>query len=454
MRNEPTLRFLPQSDGKQPLFMWLTIPALKLIEDPLIAGRLVSVMAGLGSLFAIAVLTFVLTKNLFLASLSALIYAVTPFSVFFDRLSLVDSLLSFFGLASLVFGYLLVTRPRLDLAMLLGFALGGGLLTKTPALIFYLWQIILALFYFRPNPKNFKTDGFKLLGGWITALIISQAMYAVLRLGPNFHLINFRNQDYVFSVAEVLRHPLNPLIGNLKTSFNWLVSLFTPSLFLLLPLALLKNKRLTLFLTSVSLLPLLAQAFVIKAYTSRYILYAAIPLLILSAQGLSALSIKIKGKAFYLLYLLVFSWPFFLSLKYVFTPEKVNMPGDMRYGYLGGWTAGWGQKQVAEYLIDLAKQGKKIVVVTEGYFGTLPDGLQIYTQKYPRITVIGSPQPVFSLPESLLNTSKENEIFLLLNRSRNLLKANELERLTLVASYPKPPRPDGSREFLDFYSFE
>ncbi|MBM3209681.1 hypothetical protein FJZ40_05350, partial [Candidatus Shapirobacteria bacterium] len=37
MRAEPTLRFLPLFDGKQPLFMWLVIPFLKLISDPLVA---------------------------------------------------------------------------------------------------------------------------------------------------------------------------------------------------------------------------------------------------------------------------------------------------------------------------------------------------------------------------------------------------------------------------------
>ena len=40
MRAESSLRFLPLSDGKQPLFMWATIPILKIFTtDPLLAGR-------------------------------------------------------------------------------------------------------------------------------------------------------------------------------------------------------------------------------------------------------------------------------------------------------------------------------------------------------------------------------------------------------------------------------
>jgi hypothetical protein len=51
MKAEATLRFLPMTDGKQPLFMWMLMPMLKLIEDPLLAGRLLSVASGLGSLW-------------------------------------------------------------------------------------------------------------------------------------------------------------------------------------------------------------------------------------------------------------------------------------------------------------------------------------------------------------------------------------------------------------------
>ena len=222
MRSEPSLRFLPLSDGKQPLFMWATMPSLKIFSDPLVAGRMVSVIAGIMSLFGIAFLTFVLTQNFFLSSLASLVYAVLPFSVFFDRMALVDSLLSAFGLWSLGLGALLIKKTRLDLAMLLGFAIGFGQITKSPAIFFYLWQpfLFLALFDFRS--KDVKKRLIKLVGAWVVALFISLAVYNILRLGTNFHLIGSRNQDYLFSWREVFAHPLNPLIGNLETTIFWL----------------------------------------------------------------------------------------------------------------------------------------------------------------------------------------------------------------------------------------
>src|SRR3989337_667974 len=104
MRAEPTLRFVPLSDGKQPLFMWLTIPLFKIFSDPLIAGRIVSGFSGLGTVIGIFVLTQLLFKSRKMSLLASLIYAISPFSIFFDRLALADSMLSMFGVWALVFG--------------------------------------------------------------------------------------------------------------------------------------------------------------------------------------------------------------------------------------------------------------------------------------------------------------------------------------------------------------
>src|SRR3990167_4061230 len=49
MANEPTLRFLPLSDGKQPLYMWVLMFVIKYFSDPLFIGRLLSVATGVGT---------------------------------------------------------------------------------------------------------------------------------------------------------------------------------------------------------------------------------------------------------------------------------------------------------------------------------------------------------------------------------------------------------------------
>lgn len=452
MRHEPSLRFLPLSDGKQPLFMWATIPSLKLFNDPLVAGRMVSVFAGVMSLFGIAFLTFVLTENLLLASLSSLIYAVLPFSVFFDRMALVDSLLSAFGLWSLGLGALLIKKPRLDLAMLLGFAIGLGLITKSPAIFFYLWQPLLFLFLFDFKAKGARNRLLKLAGTWLVVLLISQSIYNILRLGTNFHLVGSRNQDYLFSIRQVLTHPTNPLIGNSKTTILWLWYLFTPPLFLCLFTSFFGRFRKTSFwVIFLCLFTLLTQASVAKVYTSRYILFAATPLILPITLGLHELGTRLKKT--WLVLSIFLLWPFFLSVVLVASPQKANLPFDMRSGYLEDWTAGWGQKEIADYLIAKSSEGKKLIVGTDGFFGTLPDGLQIYTQGASNITVIGGSPAITTIPESLVNSliDKDNLVYLVANASRVNLSSEDLSRLTLINRFEKPTRLNGTHESLLFY---
>lgn len=448
MKAEPTLRFLPLQDGKQPLFMWILMPIFKIIKDPLIAGRLLSVFAGLGSLLGLTVLSFLLFNSILVSLTTAFLYAIVPYTVFFDRLALVDSLLAMFGIWSLVVGYLYVKKPRLDLSLILGGVLGFGLLTKSPAIFFYFNQLILALLLFK---KSHLRGVIKLFAGWLVAFIISQGIYNILRLGPNFQMVGNRNQDYLFSFAEILNHPLNPLIGNLKSTFSWIINLFTLPLAIMIPLAFIpkKNRRFVLSLFLVSAFPLFIQALVAKVYTPRYLYFAILSLIILIALGLNW--IAKKQKKLNLLVIIILLFPFIASIKYILTPDKVNMPWRMRNGYLEEWTAGWGQKDFVKYLINLANQGGTIVVGAEGYFGTLPDGLQIYTEGVPNITVIGVGQPLVKIPESIQNTSKDNLIFLVLNKSRNNLKPHDLQKLELIKTYPKPARSNGTQEELQIY---
>ncbi|PIZ24647.1 hypothetical protein COY48_01810 [Candidatus Collierbacteria bacterium CG_4_10_14_0_8_um_filter_43_86] len=450
MRAEPTLRFLPLSDGKQPLFMWSTMPFLKLVSDPLIAGRLVSFFAGFGSLVGIGTLALLLFSDPFIALFSSLIYAIIPFTIFFDRMALTDSLLAMFGVWSLVFAVKFANTLHNEYAMYLGFAIGGGLLTKSPAMIFYFWTLLAILFTL--DQKKITMDLVKkLLWGLFLSLFISQAMYAILRLGVGFQMIGTRNQDYVFSIKEILSHPTTPFIGNIETTLNWLFLLFSPTVLLLGVLGYLNSKvrRQYVLLIIVSLAPLLYQAFVAKVYTSRYILYAVLPLIPLAGLGLHWL-FSHKGLLIKSSITLFLSLPFLISLVYLFNPALAPMSFDMRNGYFEEWTAGYGQKEVARYLIDEASKGKKIVVFTEGFFGTLPDGLQIYTEGNKNITIVGSTYYVSEIPSGLLNTSSDNLRFLVLNKSRNHLSAGDLSKLELIKEYPKMVRMDGTRESLQF----
>ena len=438
MRAVSSLRFLPLSDGKQPLFMWLVIPFLKFIHDPLIAGRLVSVLAGLGTMIGVFIASLLLFKKKQIAFFAALLYTITPFTLFFDRMALVDGLLSFFGVWFFVLGVMLVKKKQLDLALIAGMILGLGLLTKSPALFFaLLLPTTLLLFNFKE--KDSLLLFFKLIFLWGAVYFLAFAIYNILRLGPEFQMIAIRNKDYVFSLSEVFKHPLNPFWGNIKKALNWFWILLTPPIFILGPIgfffALKKQFREALLIFIWIVLPLGGESAIAKVYTSRYVLFVVPLFLLFSAYGLMEIFNRFKNKILVVLFLsILFVFPIYQSLLLIVYPSAAWLPENERSGYLELWSAGYGIREAADYLKEVAKK-EKVLVGTEGYFGTLPDGLQIYLEKVPGITVIGVGQPITEISSKLTDGLKDNRVFLLVNDSR--LKIADLSRLKLINKYPK-----------------
>ena len=452
MRAESTLRFLPLSDGKQPLFMWLVIPFLKLFTDPLLAGRLVSVTAGAATLVGIFLLAYALFKSKKVALVTALIYAVSPFSFFFDRMALADSLLSAFGVWTLFLALVAFRNLRLDFAMLSGFGLGGGALTKSPAIFYALMLPITWLLARFPKRKMERLIHLiKLLGLFLVTLGIGWGLFNILRLGPNFQMIGLRNRDYIFPVSHLWTNPKDPFLPFIIRSFEWIWSM-GPSLTLVLAFIGLLNVRRypkEIFLISVwFLFPILVQAEFAKVFTARYILFSLPYLYILAASAflLKGKLSKILVAGLIVLLFTAFKFDYLLLT----SPEKANLPTTERTGYLEEWTAGYGIKEVSEILREEHKKEPKtkIVVGTEGFFGTLPDGLQIYLNDVPEITVIGVGIFIEEVHPSLKESKKAgNKTYLVVNNTR--LKGDpEKLGLKLIAAYPKALRTEGTKEYI------
>ena len=425
IRHLPQLRFIPQSDGKQPLFMWLTAISMKYIPDPLLAGRLISILAGFVILLALFYISLIFF-NLTTAYIAIILYLFLPLAFFYDRLALADNLLSSFALLCLFFSFLLAKFPRLDISFLLGFSLGLAWLSKSPAV--YFLTLALPTFLFL-NPRPFRQIYLPLI-----SLFIAYLIYNILRLGPDFHLIAIRNRDYVWPLAEVLKHPLDPLKPHLFDIVAVYWRYLGPVIFAIFLLP--KRNRLNKFYFAVVfwyLLPLLATASLTKVFTSRYILFTLPPLILILAWHLDQWHFRYKYPALFLL--LLSNLVFFYRLSY--DPFNLRLlPIDS--GYLQDWTSGWGIKPIAQYLIERSKSAN-VIVGTEGHFGTLPQGLQIYTDRVDRLTVIGVGLGFTSLPQSLINAKNfGDEVYLLINQSRLFLNSVDLSKINPVIIYPKP----------------
>jgi hypothetical protein len=162
-KSDSNWRFISLTDGKNPSFIWADSIMMKLIDDPLLAGRLVSVFAG----FLVCVGIYFLTREIFASKeknsmrvISLIAVALTvlfPFLLVYDRLAIYESMTAAFFVWSLYFQILLVRRLRLDLAMILGFILGGSVLTKSSGFLsLYLTPVLLLLFNFSDKVRKQK----------------------------------------------------------------------------------------------------------------------------------------------------------------------------------------------------------------------------------------------------------------------------------------------------------
>ncbi len=117
-------------------------------------------------------------------------------------------------------------------------------------------------------------------------------------------------------------------------------------------------------------------------------------------------------------------------------PAKANLPREERIGYLEDWTAGYGFPEIADFLIRETQKGT-VIVETEGSFGTLPDGLTIYLDKYfhtataNKIVVLGGKAIISDI---LRDAASSGSAYYVANRSRVRQNPGNTE---LIKEYPK-----------------
>ncbi len=447
MKAEPTLRFLPVTDGKTPLWMWILMPLLAFISDPLLAGRLLSVFCGALTLIGVVFLSWKYF-NRGTAVWAGLLFVVTPYLVFFDRMALADSLLSAFSLWSLIFALLLVEYKRLDLAMILGGILGGGWLTKTPG-IFSVVSLPLALISFKKWKKE-RPEVYKILGLMLVSIIIAVGFYNILRLGPSFDTLSSRNGDYIHPPTHLLTSPFDPFIPHLRDLVDWFPKLLTIPVMVVIfggiILAFYKRNRFVLTVIAWSLFPLLIEMALLRTFTTRYILFTIPPLLFVGGWFVDYVLTQLGKRKFIagagmLLFLLVPT--LLVDFKLITNPETADLPRETRRGYFEDWTAGQGLKEIASYLTERAKTNS-VVVGTAGGFGTLPDGLFIYLDKAENISVVPGKSTISA---ELRNAAKDHETYYVGSNSQFTPDSS----LTVIKEYKKVKGPDIEQDAMVLY---
>jgi 4-amino-4-deoxy-L-arabinose transferase-like glycosyltransferase len=455
MASEPTLRFLPLSDGKQPLFMWILMFMVHRAHDPLFIGRFLSVLSGMGTIIGVFILSYILLKNKWSSLLSAYLWSISPFSFFFDRLALVDSMLAMFSIWTIIFGVLTAKYRRLDLAILTGFSLGFAALTKSPALFVALmlpslWILNIGEIKTKKKKQGLELIKFLVLVG--VSYLIAFAMYNILRLGPNFHLLASRTEDYVYPISHLWSRPFDPFLPFLDRALRWVWIMGPAPVYGLIILGFItaykNNIRALRILFIWFLFPLVIQAVFAKVFTVRYILFTLPPLFVIGGAGL--LNKNNNFKLIYYLFIFLFSVSaLWFDYKLISDPVHASLPETERSGFFEEWSSGTGIKWVANYFETQAKANpqKNYLVGTEGYFGTLPDGLQVYLEDIANVNVIGVGLDLSEIPQSLIDSKNAgNETYLVMNSSR-LNKKFDFNNVEIVYSIKKENRATNTHEY-------
>lgn len=393
--NDASWRFISLTDGKQPLFVWFTMVVMKVISDPLVAARLVSVFFGALTMFGLWFLSYELFKDKRIAFLTSTIYIFFPFAQVYDRMALMDSMVGTFSVWTLYFSLLLVRKARLDIAYTLGIAMGAGALTKSSSFFsMYCLPFTLLLFNFTKSQllKRFLRWGILA----ILAVVIAQVSYSILRLSPMFTMIEAKNGTFIYPFSEWINHPFTFFWGNLNALKDWLFGyLGIPYLFLILVslIFIFKEFREKLLLIIYFILPFLSLVIFGKLIYARFIFFMSLYLLPLIAWGLvyliDLLRFKLKlNKLAYFLLIIFIAYPAFVCFQLLINPVNAQIPKTDSSQYLNSWAAGWGVKESIEYIKKQAKK-EKIFVATEGTFGLMPASLELYLFKNKNVIIKG-----------------------------------------------------------------
>ncbi len=423
---DPAHRYISLTDGKQPLLTWLMYPFLHFFGDPLFAARLVSVCAGVASCIGM----YMVGKELFgrrTGIAAALLYIITPFTLVYDRLALMDGLHATIGIWSMYLTVVLVRRIRLDVALLLGLVIGLGYLNKSSSL-FYLLLLPFSLLLFDWKQKKhvkrlLQWGGLTLVSAAI-ALIMSQS----LRLSPWFYLIKQKDHVFIVTVPEFLKEPFSLLQGNLTGMLPMTYEYLTLPMNILIIAGsiwgLIRYTGITAYLLVWFLFPFLALASFGKIIFPRYMLFMCIPLLLIAAHLVSIVfdearkrSVGVSGLLPFVFFPLYFFPTLYLVFLLLFSPVHAAIPRTDRNQLFDEWPSGYGVMEVIDYLREQAKT-KKIVIGTEGTFGLSPAVYEIYLGNDPNVEIHGY-WPVGEVPLELLEKARQHPTYLVFKEAQS-----------------------------------
>ena len=444
-------RFISLTDGKQPMFTWVIMMLLKLVDaDPLFVGRLTSVVAGFGTLLGIWAVTYILFTSVRVAFVASALYLCRRlrFCMTVWRSMTLWCRCFRFGICILrLFWYV---KADLILHCYWGYFWALGCSTKAQD---FLASICCHLAHYCLTLKR-KRYFFRLVrfvGLVVVSFVLSQAVYSVLRLSPFFHMVGQKDSVFLFTLSEWFDQPFRYLVGNMRGMFDWLRSYLTLPIFIasFAPLFFITTKwreRLVLYMWWA--IPFVGLATFAKVLYPRFTLFMTIPLFIVAADTIVKIWERMRRPIVKVVFVFVLIVPSsMVSYVVIRDPWNAPLPFSDRAQYLEDWPSGWGIPHVVSFLKTEANN-HHITVFTDGTFGLLPYALEIYLVSNPNITIVGIWPLPDSVPTQVIEAIQKGPTYLVLNEKQTPPKD---WYVTLLGQYEK-----GKREgkYMRLYTIE
>ena len=382
--------FISLLDGKQPLTYWLlAIQRMIWDADPLAGGRMLSVMAGLGSTIGVYAVGRLLSDERG-GLVSAFLYACFPLSILYDRLAYTEGFVNFFGIAVVYTSLWCFSEPGKSWKRELvpGAALALAMLTKQTLLLFAFVPALAAIWQARQHARN-------LIARLATIYVCGGAamVFCLLTIpdAPTLesHDAVLHHKEFFASPQEILEDPFGAAAANAAKLGGYITTYVTwpGALAAIAALAYLTWRRsmAAWVLVSASLLPWLVQVFLLKLmYPTRYpyphfwpwfvvIGLAAADLWVRSKQWLPSESRRKMAAA--LAALLIAGPMLYQAGGMLRAPRAFLHERDIFYFMRSIGHVGWGVREAIDFLEQEAKREGGFVLLTDPIWGTPSDAM-------------------------------------------------------------------------------
>ena len=361
----PDLWLISLNYGAPPLFSWLAAPFTRLIPDPLLATRLASAAVGTLGLLIIWAAGRALWGSM-PALLAAVLYALCPFVLFYNRIALLDGLVATCGAGALFFALELSRHARTRDALALALCLAAGMLTKIFAVSMLLLPVLAVAAAWPAQRRTVRRKAV------LAALLGLLPLVALLLTPQGGGLLSATHAH-----AHAGEQPLAAIVHQLATWAGALWLYLTPPILALAVLGLwtMRHERTARLLGPWALLGGLPPALVPGAFLApRYFLYIAVPILLLSARGLLAVAAGLSARLHHVpLWLLVLCGAALTATPaaaadraIIISPSRTPLIAFDRWQYVTGWPSGYALTHVVAYLHRQEAHGP-ITVISSMY---------------------------------------------------------------------------------------